>query len=179
MQIIREIADIETSDLLIIAIDIEHRKSDLLRFEVGVAVLDTRDLQTSTRQENLISTRSFCVEGRLWRDVTNKFKFGNGELIRPDELEPALKNITSNRKFALVFHDRRLDLEFLEHLQINLEPDYLFDTNEMIGSSQSLRLGDLAKHFGCLDIPQPTKCCKPQTIVLNLNLNLIAHIVYF
>jgi hypothetical protein len=124
MQIIREIADIEISDLLIIAIDIEHRKSDPLRFEVGVAVLDTRDLHISTRQENLISTRSFCVgEQIFWRDVTNKSNFWNGELIRPDELEPALKSITSNRKFALVFHDRRLDLEFLEHLQTNLEPD--------------------------------------------------------
>jgi hypothetical protein len=170
MQIIREISDIEISDLLIIAIDIEHGRSDPLRFEVGVAVLDTNTLNTSTGEREIISTRNFRVGERLyWRDATKKFKFGNSELIRPDELEPALKSIISNRKFALVFHDRRLDLEFLERLQINFEPDYLFDTlysaNKMIGSSQSFRLGDLAKHFGCLDIPQPAKFCKPQTIL--------------
>jgi hypothetical protein len=141
---------------------------------VGVAVLDTKDLHTSTRKEKLISTRSFCVGERLfWRDVTNKYKFGNSELIRPDELEPPLKSIISNQKFALIFHDRHHDIKFLEHLQINLRPNYLFDTSysteEMMGSSQSLRLGDLAKHFRCLDIPQPTKFCKPQTINLNLD----------
>ncbi|KAE8450383.1 hypothetical protein EG329_006457 [Mollisiaceae sp. DMI_Dod_QoI] len=162
MQIIHEITDIDISNLLIIAIDIEHGKSDLLRFEVGVAVLDTSKLHTVTRKKKLILTRSFCVGERLFRrDVTKKFKFGMSELIRLDELEPALKSVVSNRKFALVFHDRRLDVEFLERLQVNLKPDYLFDTSysakKMLGSTQSLRLADLAKHFVGLDIPQPAK----------------------
>jgi hypothetical protein len=172
VQIIREIADIEISNLLIIAIDIEHGKSDPLRFELGVAVLDARDLHKPKRKEKLISTRSFCVGERFfWRDITNKFKFGNSELIRPDELEPALKSIISNRKFALVFHERHRDIKFLKHLQINLEPDYLFDTSysakEMMGPSRSLGLADLATHFGCFDTPKPAKFCKPQTINLN------------
>jgi hypothetical protein len=151
-----------------------------LRFEIGVAVLDTSNLRTSVWKK-LISTQSFCVEEQLlWRDVTKKFKFRNSELIQPDELEPELKYIILNQKFALVFHHRRVDVKFLERLQINLGLDYLFDTSysaeEMIGSSQNLRLSDLAKHCRCLDIPQPAKFCKPQTVALNLNLSLIAHI---
>ena len=51
MQIIREIADIEISDLLIIAIDIEHGRPDPLRLEVGVAVLDTSNLHTNKKKE--------------------------------------------------------------------------------------------------------------------------------
>jgi hypothetical protein len=169
MQTAQEIADIDISALLIIAIDIGHGRSVPLWFEVGVAIWGHEGPPPSNKKK-LISTQNFCVGERLfWREATKKFEFGNSKLIRPDELEPALKSIISSRKFALVFHSCRLDLEFLQHLQINLELDYLFDTfysaNKMIGSSQSFRLGDLAKYFGCLDIPQPAKFCKSQTIL--------------
>jgi len=169
---IQKIPNIDLDNLLIISLDIEHGNPDRkpFQYEVGVSVFDTLDRHTfvphtlptehQRQLHKLITTRNFIVSEQLslqGLQYATKFKFGLSEAIKPQELEPILRSIISDRKFCLVFHSHTRDIQFLERLKINihLEAEYVFDTDsatrelfpKWLYRPMRYRLQDLAKNL--------------------------------
>lgn len=89
--------------------------------QVGLAVLDTRDINISTTRENIISTYNFITGSKEhYRRAQLKFLFGKPILIPAKDMLTNIKHcIPQNRNILLIGHDIRHEINALSKLQAN------------------------------------------------------------
>lgn len=80
--------------------------------QVGLAVLDTRDITASTPQENIISTYNFITGSKEhYHRAQIKFLFGKPILIPAKDMLTNIKHcIPQNRNIFLIGHDIRHEI---------------------------------------------------------------------
>ncbi|PVH79152.1 hypothetical protein DL98DRAFT_632743 [Cadophora sp. DSE1049] len=149
------------ADVLVVAIDIENvgwKGQIPPYFQIGLCVLDTRHLMsyssTFNETDAVIVSHSFCVGPEKYRaTVSNQFRFGETKMIRRAEVSATIENIMSGRDYALVFHDRKEDIRFLEAMQVGLNPTYFIDTQqaakEVLGVHHNTNLRTLVEIVQC------------------------------
>lgn len=89
--------------------------------QVGIAVLDTRDITTSKQREKLISTYNFVTgPEEYYYKAQLKFLFGKPEqILARDMLLNVQRCIPRDRNVVLVGHDVRHEISALSKLNID------------------------------------------------------------
>lgn len=87
--------------------------------QVGLAVLDTRDINASTPRENIISTYNFTTGSKEhYHRAQLKFLFGKPVLISAKDMLTNIKHcIPQNRNILLIGHDIRHEISALSKLK--------------------------------------------------------------
>ncbi|TVY62821.1 hypothetical protein LSUE1_G009555 [Lachnellula suecica] len=130
-------------DLLIVAIDVENPMVTQLEgdthYEVGISILDTRDMQSSIQDEradskksfDLLQTHQYCVgPEKYYKRVIWRYPFGDPKHTFIEVVRSRIKELIRGRDVILVVHGGRWDLEFLRAASINLKPLYTIDTQK-------------------------------------------------
>lgn len=133
------------------------------QLHVGISILDTRRLHkllisSSSEGELTAAIDSYQLtigSSRYCRRARNNFLFGQSKLAASIyELKSELEHLVEGRDSILVFHGADSDLKMLRHLNIDLRPLYIIDTNKAAQYPLQLwyRYG-LEKLLDVLEIP--------------------------
>ncbi|KHN94480.1 Polynucleotidyl transferase [Metarhizium album ARSEF 1941] len=156
----KEEAPLRYQDTILVAIDFENNiqfRGDLSRnvdTQLGLAILDTRDISTATSPEKLISTYNFVTGSpKYYRKAMLKFLFRKPVWIKLDEVLDQIKAlIPTDRNVILVGHDIRHEVHVLSNIGFNLQGLQCLDTFRITGQVLphfSLTLGELLTELGC------------------------------
>ncbi|RYP67194.1 hypothetical protein DL769_005826 [Monosporascus sp. CRB-8-3] len=114
--------------VLFVSIDFENPTGLLedtpnVASQVGIAMLDTRDLIPSSSSEGIISTYNFLLgPPRYYSSAKTKFLFGETQWIKQREIAPKLESLVlRSRSIVLVGHDIANELRVLRHLDFDLK----------------------------------------------------------
>lgn len=147
-------------DTVLIAIDFEnidgikYRSSDALKCQVGLAVLDTKEL-SCTALDKAITTHSFVVgPSQYVTNTQHKFMFGKVSEITFSEIRERIEScIPRHRNIVVVGHGMGGDLSALQALEVPLSASTIvLDTLNIakicLGWGQ-LSLRNLLSALGC------------------------------
>ncbi|KAK4123872.1 hypothetical protein N657DRAFT_690525 [Parathielavia appendiculata] len=143
--------------VLFVAIDIEawEQNQDLVT-EVGIAMLDTAEIQDSPPREGgqnwfqhirarhiRVKENSWAMNSRYVRGCADAFDFGESEFLPLSQITPLITDLIDNattpagapRPVVLVFHESSSDIKYLRVLSYHVEAARnvveLVDTREM------------------------------------------------
>lgn len=146
---------------MLVAIDFESTGSILNEFlsnsdcQVGLAILDTRDLGRNIRPGRIIKIYNFVTGSASYISrASAKFSFGKSTVTKPADIRKTIESvIPQDRHVILVSHSVRNELETLRHLGFKFVPSItVVDTvrvaNEVFGLWGG-SLGDLLTCLGC------------------------------
>lgn len=131
-------------DVLLVGLDVDTFQGyeELIpdqQLHVGISILDTRrlhELLVSSSREGELAT---AIDSHQWtigssgycRRARNKFLFGKSKSAASIyELKSELEHLVEGRDIVLVLHGAVSDLKMLRHLNIDLRPLYIIDTNK-------------------------------------------------
>ncbi|KIV83258.1 hypothetical protein PV11_05303 [Exophiala sideris] len=156
--------NVRNRDILVVSIDFEGLQSIMAattvsQGQLGIAVLDTRDLSTSLPSsppiESMITTYNFVTGLPLYcATAARRFLFGETiPIFKQEMLEKLESIIPRTRDIILVGHGFQGDQQVLRYLNFDLQKSILsiLDTGkiarEVLASSGSLR--DILTRLGC------------------------------
>lgn len=156
----KEEAPLRYQDTILVAIDFENNiqfRGDLSRnvdTQLGLAILDTRDISTALSPEKFISTYNFVTGSpKYYRKAMLKFLFGRPVWIKLDKVLDQIKAlIPTDRNIILIGHDIRHEIHVLSNLGFNLQGLQCLDTFRITSQVLpyfSLTLGELLTELGC------------------------------
>lgn len=142
-------------DLLIVSLDIEgyigglpdHLTKENGEYQVGLSLLDTRNLQPrienatlpDTQHEPLLQTHHFCLgPEKYFKKKSRKFCFGQSRHVTLEDLRDKIQMLIRKRDVILVVHGGKGDLTFLKTAQIHIRPLYVVDTQKAAQSPLQL-----------------------------------------
>ena len=122
-------------DLLIVALDIEGVDTGQLlgegNFQIGLSILDTRCICSSSPEQYLLQSYNFCVGSPDYcTKAVRKFSFGQSEDAKIEELRTKIQELVVGRNIILVVHGGKYDVLFLKDIDIDLCPLYVLDTQK-------------------------------------------------
>ena len=90
-------------------------------------------------------------------------------MVNEEDISAILRKVVSGRKYALVFHDQKGDIKFLQSLNIELDPNYVIDTQELargvLGINGQAQLKQLVHLLRCPKLLKGVCNCKSVTAI--------------
>ncbi|TVY59112.1 hypothetical protein LCER1_G000646 [Lachnellula cervina] len=123
-------------DLLIISVKTKGCPDQLTiengRYQVGLSVLDTRNLQSvpaDMQKGSILQTYHFCVGlERYFKKKSWNFCFGRSKHVTIEDIRREIQKLVAKRNVVLVVHGGKDDLEFIKAAKIHLRQLYTVDT---------------------------------------------------
>ncbi|KUJ10051.1 uncharacterized protein LY89DRAFT_760882 [Mollisia scopiformis] len=162
----REFPNILVKDVVFLSLDTENITAGQIplvdQFQVGISVLDSRDLQSlihsrplvSMREDNLLRTQNFCVGPTGYcSKAARRFLFGQSESIHAHQIKEKIESLVADRDVVLVVYDGYNDLWLLDELKVKLEPVAVLDpqkaAHDVLQSQYQRSLNDLLIELDC------------------------------
>jgi hypothetical protein len=129
-------------DILIVGLDLEHgslqphnshsikkkKKLEGFHFQIGLSILDTRQLHHRDPEKPLVHGHQFCTgSDEFVEEASRKFCFGQSEQITLSTVNIKILELIRGRDFVLVLFDGIADMQMLGKIGLDLKPLYIMD----------------------------------------------------
>ncbi|KAH7350804.1 hypothetical protein BKA65DRAFT_245128 [Rhexocercosporidium sp. MPI-PUGE-AT-0058] len=162
----QELPNTSLKDVIFLSLDTENITAGqtplVEQFQVGVSLLDSRDLQShidswslvSSRKDNLLRTQNYCIGPTGYcSKAARKFLFGQSESIHAHQVKEKIESLITDRDVVLVVCDGYNDLWLLGELKVKLEPVAILDpqkaAHDVLQPQYQRSLNDLMIDLDC------------------------------